>query len=66
LLSGGDDYEVLCTVPENRYDAFARAAGRAGVAVTPIGTVIAGTSAPGFLDGKGREITLSRLSYSHF
>ena len=66
LLSGGDDYEVLCTVPENRYDAFAQAARQAGVAVTPIGTVIAGTSAPSFLDGQGREIPLSRLSYSHF
>ena len=66
LLSGGDDYEVLCTVPENRYDAFAQAARQAGVAVTPIGTVIAGTSAPTFLDGQGREIPLSRLSYSHF
>jgi thiamine-monophosphate kinase len=66
LLSGGDDYEVLCTVPENRYDAFAQAVRQAGVAVTPIGTVIAGTSAPSFLDGQGREIPLSRLSYSHF
>jgi thiamine-monophosphate kinase len=30
LVSGGDDYEVLCTVPENRYDAFAQAARQAG------------------------------------
>jgi thiamine-monophosphate kinase len=66
LLSGGDDYELLCAVAENRYDAFAQAASEAGVAVTPIGTILAGTSAPRLLDGQGREISLSRLSYSHF
>jgi thiamine-monophosphate kinase len=36
------------------------------VAVTSIGTVIAGASPPRFLDGQGSEIALSRLSYSHF
>jgi len=66
LLSGGDDYEVLCTVPENRYDAFAQAARQAGVAVTAIGSIIAGVSAPAFLDAQGSEIPLPRLSYSHF
>jgi thiamine-monophosphate kinase len=66
LVSGGDDYEILCAIPENRFDAFAQAARQAGVAVSPIGTIIAGTSAPGFLDAQGREIPLPRLSYSHF
>jgi thiamine-monophosphate kinase len=66
LVSGGDDYEILCTIPENRFDAFSKAAGTAGVTVTAIGTVIAGTSAPKFLDAQGREIQMSRLSYSHF
>jgi thiamine-monophosphate kinase len=66
LVSGGDDYEVLCTVAEEKADAFADQAGRAGVAVTAIGTVIAGANPPKFLDGQGREIRLSRLSYSHF
>ena len=32
IVSGGDDYEILCAIPENRFEAFARAAGRAGVA----------------------------------
>ncbi|MFL5092716.1 MAG: thiamine-phosphate kinase [Xanthobacteraceae bacterium] len=66
LVSGGDDYEILCTIPENRFDAFSKAAGMAGVTVTAIGTVIAGRSAPKFLDAQGREIQMSRLSYSHF
>jgi len=66
IVSGGDDYEVLCAIPEGSFEAFAQAARLAGVAVTSIGTVIAGTSAPKFLDVQGREIPLPRLSYSHF
>jgi thiamine-monophosphate kinase len=66
LVSGGDDYEILCAVPEDRFAAFAQEAGRAGVTVTSIGTVIAGTAPPKFLDAQGSEIALSSLSYSHF
>jgi thiamine-monophosphate kinase len=66
IVSGGDDYEILCAIPEDRFEAFARAAGIAGVAVTSIGTFIAGSSTPKFLDGGGEEIALKRLSYSHF
>jgi thiamine-monophosphate kinase len=43
-----------------------QAAGLGGVAVTAIGTIIAGSSAPCFLDAQGRDIPLPRLSYSHF
>lgn len=66
ILSGGDDYEILCAIPEGSFEAFAREADRAGIAVALIGTVISGTSAPKFLDAQGREIAVSRLSYSHF
>jgi thiamine-monophosphate kinase len=66
IVSGGDDYEILCAIPENRWEAFARAADMAGVAVASIGRVTAGPAAPRFLDGEGREIALKRLSYSHF
>jgi thiamine-monophosphate kinase len=66
IVSGGDDYEILCAVPENRFEAFAQAAGLAGVAVTCIGTIIAGASVPSFVDAQGRAIALPRLSYSHF
>jgi thiamine-monophosphate kinase len=66
IVSGGDDYEILCAIPDSRFEAFAQAAKLAGVAVTSIGTVIAGASAPKFLDAQGREIALPRLSYSHF
>jgi thiamine-monophosphate kinase len=66
LIAGGDDYEILCTIPEDRVEAFAQAANRAGVAVHSIGAIVAGTAAPKFVDEQGREIVLERLSYSHF
>ncbi|KJC36007.1 thiamine-monophosphate kinase [Bradyrhizobium sp. LTSP885] len=66
LVAGGDDYEILCAIPNNRIDAFTREARQAGVAVTAIGGLIAGSSPPSFLDAQGRELALKRLSYSHF
>jgi thiamine-monophosphate kinase len=66
LIAGGDDYEILCTMSEDRVEAFTAAAESVGVAVSSIGTVVAGTSAPKFIDQQGREVALERLSYSHF
>ncbi len=66
LVSAGDDYEILCAIPEGRFEVFAQAAERASVAVTSIGTVIAGTAIPSFLDARGRELLLTRRSFSHF
>ncbi|WP_164940025.1 thiamine-phosphate kinase [Bradyrhizobium zhanjiangense] len=66
LLAGGDDYEVLCTVPPAQSDALIAAGRTAGLAVTAIGTIIEGGAPPRFLDGQGQELILKRLSYSHF
>lgn len=66
LVAGGDDYEVLCTVPENRWAAFAAAAKLANVQVTGIGRVTGPGKPPRFIDGVGQEVVLKRLSYSHF
>lgn len=66
IVSGGDDYEVVCTVPENRWDSFLVAARLANVQVTGIGRVEAGAAAPQFLDAAGKPVALKRLSYSHF
>jgi thiamine-monophosphate kinase len=66
LISGGDDYEILCTVPEAQLAAFTQQAGRAGIAVTAIGIVTRERGAPRFLDAQGIEIRLRHLSYSHF
>lgn len=66
IVAGGDDYEILCTIPDNRFDAFARDAQQAGVAVTTIGRIAAGTTLPRFVDAQDKEIVLTRTSYSHF
>jgi thiamine-monophosphate kinase len=66
LISGGDDYEILCAVPQARCGAFEAEARRAGVAVTSIGTIVEGRRGPRFLTAEGAELSLRRLSYSHF
>lgn len=66
LLAGGDDYEVLCTVPAAQSDALIAAGRAAGIGVTAIGMIVEGRERPRFLDGQGRELALKRLSYSHF
>lgn len=66
LIAGGDDYEVLCTIPENRWESFREAVQRAGVDVAVIGRMQKGASAPVFLDASGMPMPLKRLSYSHF
>jgi thiamine-monophosphate kinase len=66
VVSGGDDYEILCTIAEDNFGAFVGAALDAGVAVTSIGAIVAGNAPPKWLDAEGKEIALQRLSYSHF
>jgi len=66
ITSGGDDFEILCTVPDDRRKALTEEALRAGVAVTDIGVIVAGEGVPRFRDAQGRAVTLKRLSFSHF
>jgi thiamine-monophosphate kinase len=64
-LTGGDDYEILCTVPKAKVDRFRVAAMAAKVAVTPIGSIETGEGAR-FFDARGQELTFKRGSFSHF
>jgi thiamine-monophosphate kinase len=66
LVSGGDDYEILCTVPESRLAALQAAARAAGIEATAIGAIREGGDPPRFISAGGRVITLKRGSYSHF
>jgi len=66
LISGGDDYEIMCTVPATRREAFTAAAVARGIAVSDIGSIVEGPAAPRFFDGQGCAVTLKRLSFSHF
>jgi len=66
ILTGGDDYELLVTVPPRKAAALRKAAAAAGVAVADIGRLVAGKGAARFLGAGGKPLALRRLSYSHF
>lgn len=66
LVSGGDDYEILCTVSEVNWPRLHDSAKAARIAVMAIGRIIAGREPPTFRDDKGRAVSLGRTSYSHF
>jgi thiamine-monophosphate kinase len=65
ILGGGDDFEVVATIPPAALDRFCRAASAAGVPVTTIGRVVAGGGAR-FLGPDGKPLRLKRTSFSHF
>jgi thiamine-monophosphate kinase len=66
ILNGGDDYEVVATVPESRVAQFVRAAKAVRVAVTRIGTIVAGKGPPIVRDASGHAIRLGTKSHTHF
>lgn len=64
VLTGGDDYEIVLTLPAERLTAFRATAERAGVAVSEIGRIVGGEGARFVRDGK--PLTFARPSFSHF
>jgi thiamine-monophosphate kinase len=64
--TGGDDYEILASVPAPNAARFIEDAARAGVAVTHIGEATAGTTPPRFIDAAGRPLAFGSGSFSHF
>lgn len=65
ILTGGDDYEVLASVPPERAVAFEAAASTAGVPVSWIGEVQAGSAPLVVVDAAGAPLTFRRSSFSH-
>lgn len=66
VLTGGDDYEILCAVPPERVEPFLADALAAGVPLSVIGTVCSGDGAPAFLWGDGEAHRFTVRSFSHF
>jgi thiamine-monophosphate kinase len=64
ILTGGDDYEILATMPATKCDAFCAAAAKAGVTVTRIGQVTRGQGVRFLRDGK--VLSFVRPGYTHF
>jgi thiamine-monophosphate kinase len=65
ILAGGDDFEVVATVPQKKLASFYAAARKARVRVSDIGRVIAGQGAR-FRTPDGRVLSFARASFSHF
>ncbi len=64
VLTGGDDYEIVLTLPPERLASLRAAAARAAVAVSEIGRIVSGDAARFVHDGK--ELKFDRPSFSHF
>jgi thiamine-monophosphate kinase len=65
ILTGGDDFEVVATIPPRKLKSFVAAAKRAGIRLTEIGFVTAGSGAR-FLGPDKRQLRFARASFSHF
>ena len=63
-LTGGDDYEIICAVPQQRAVSFEAAVTTLGVALARIGQ--AGGAEVRFLDAEGEAVAFATGSFSHF
>jgi thiamine-monophosphate kinase len=66
VLTGGDDYEIVCTVPRQRLADFRAAADTAGVPVTEIGRITGVRTPPRFIGRDGKAMQFKQASFSHF
>lgn len=65
-LTGGDDYEIVCTVAPDQMTSFRAAAAAARVPVTEIGRVTGGKEPVRFIDRHGKPRLFKQASFSHF
>lgn len=65
VLTGGDDYELLFTVPPGMADALYRLAGESAMPLTPIGRMVEGSGVT-LLDESGRPIAVGQGGWRHF
>jgi thiamine-monophosphate kinase len=66
ILTGGDDYEIVCAVPPSQSVAFEVCADAGGIPVHPVGTARPGNVPPVFKDAEGRSLVFARPSFRHF
>src|SRR5436190_4701565 len=64
VLTGGDDYEILLTLPAAKFSAFRASAESTGVPVIMIGQVMSGQGVRFLREGKA--LSFAQASYSHF
>jgi thiamine-monophosphate kinase len=67
LLAGGDDYELVFTVPPFRRAEIEAIGGELGLRLTRIGVAVAGVAGQLVLrDGAGKPVAVPRTGYDHF
>ncbi|ARQ03122.1 thiamine-phosphate kinase [Pseudorhodoplanes sinuspersici] len=66
IATGGDDYEILCTVAPDRIERFRELATAADIGVTDIGEILEGHDPPRIVGADGAALTFARTSFSHF
>jgi len=66
ILTGGDDYEVLASVPPHSVGSLVAEGLTSGVTVTEIGIMAVGEGKARFLGRDGTELSFVRPSFSHF
>jgi thiamine-monophosphate kinase len=64
-LAGGEDYELLCSIPERKLASLRRLRSRLGCPLTEIGRIVRG-GAPQVVDRDGRAVDLGGAGYDHF
>jgi thiamine-monophosphate kinase len=64
ILTGGDDYEIVLTLPEAKFRSLRVAAETAGVPLAKIGEVTSGQGVRFLREGK--VLSFAQPSYSHF
>ncbi|MBI4665730.1 MAG: thiamine-phosphate kinase [Nitrospinae bacterium] len=65
ILSGGEDYELIFTVPQGRLKKTARLIREKRLTATCIGQVLNGKPGVAFFDGMGRKVELKNKGYLH-
>jgi thiamine-monophosphate kinase len=65
IVTGGDDYEILAAVPQERCSAFREATALAGIPVTEIGRLQVGSGIE-ITGPDGAPLALERLGWDHF
>jgi thiamine-monophosphate kinase len=66
LLTSGDDYELVFTVPPSRLDQVLESAACSGTTITKIGVMGNDTSGVRLLAKDGTEVSLQGSGYRHF
>jgi thiamine-monophosphate kinase len=66
ILTGGDDYEILATVPAAQLAAFCSATSILGVDLTEIGSITEAPAQVRFVGRDGQPLKFARPSFSHF